>query len=144
MREIASLFPENEALDGRKGAYLLLIELAEPLGFALGGRPLALEAGSYAYCGSANGPGGIAARVARHLRKDKKAHWHIDALTMAARETTALAFPGGSECALMDRLLGSGLAKVPIAGFGSSDCRHCEAHLARLVNTAGGNPRAAG
>ncbi len=144
MREVASLFPENEALDARKGAYLLLIELAEPLGFALRGKPVALDAGTYAYAGSAKGPGGIAARVARHKRKEKKAHWHIDALTLAAREITALAFPGGTECALMDRLLDSGLAQVPLAGFGSSDCRHCAAHLARLVNTAGGNPRAAG
>ena len=86
MREVASLFPENEALDARKGAYLLLVELAKPLSLTQRGKPVSLAAGTYAYCGSANGPGGIAARVARHMRKDKKAHWHVDALTVAARE----------------------------------------------------------
>ena len=63
---------------------------------------------------------------------------------VAASKITALAFPGGNECELMQRLLESGLAQIAIKGFGSSDCRSCEAHLARLLSTAGGNPRAAG
>lgn len=144
MHQVASLFPEHAPPDSKPGAYLLLIELAEPLGFALRGKNMVLDAGTYAYAGNANGPGGIAARVARHMRKDKRRHWHIDALTMAAQNITALAFPGSSECALMQQLADSGLAQIPIAGFGSSDCRTCKAHLAQIVNRAGDNPRAAG
>ncbi len=144
MRELAWLFPESTALDSQPGTYLLLIDLAEPLAFTLRGKQMALPAGTYAYAGSAKGPGGIAARVARHMRKDKAPHWHVDGLSVAASRITALAFPGGSECALMDRLLQSRLAEIPIAGFGSSDCRACQAHLARLVSTAGDNPRGAG
>lgn len=129
---IDALFPETTSPDSRAGAYLLLITLDAPLEFALRGRAAALPAGTYAYAGSARGPGGIAARVARHMRKEKKPHWHIDALTVAAAEITALAFPGGSECALVNQLVASGRADVPLAGFGSSDCRSCEAHLVRL------------
>jgi Uri superfamily endonuclease len=142
VRKVALLFPEHHALDERAGAYLLLIMLAQPLRFALRRRDLTLPAGTYAYAGSANGPGGIAARVARHMRKEKKPHWHIDGLTMAASEIKPLAFPGGNECSLVDRLLAAG-CDVPAPGFGSSDCRACPAHLLRL-STAGGNPRAAG
>lgn len=141
MREVALLFPEHEALDHRAGAYLLLITLTQPLRFTLRCRDLTLPAGTYAYAGSANGPGGIAARVARHMRSEKKLHWHIDTLTMAASEITPFAFPGGKECALVDRLLAAG-CDVPVPGFGSSDCRICPAHLLRF-STAGDSPHAA-
>lgn len=143
MREIAALFPEGTSITSATGAYLMLIRLEVPFDVTLRGRPFRLSAGIYAYAGSANGPGGIAARVARHMRKDKKLHWHVDRLTIAARDITALAFPGGSECALVARLLASGMADIPVAGFGSSDCRSCKAHLLRL-NKAGDSPHAAG
>lgn len=140
---IVALFPENTPPDGQTGAYLLLITLDRPLDFSLRGKLVRLPEGTYAYAGSANGPGGISARVARHMRREKKPHWHVDALTMAAARITALAFPGGRECRLMERLLASGQAEIPVVGFGSSDCRTCEAHLARIINRAGGNPHAA-
>ena len=44
---------------------------------------LTLAAGQYAYVGSAHGPGGLRARVGRHLRAEKPLHWHIDYLTAA-------------------------------------------------------------
>lgn len=121
-------FPDSSEVDARSGAYLLSIKLDAPLHGQLRGSPFTLTPGTYVYAGSANGPGGIAARVARHMRKDKKLHWHVDALTLAASEITALAFPGGSECALVKRLLGEGYA-APLPGFGSSDCQTCPAHL---------------
>jgi len=37
-------------------------------------------AGWYAYVGSAYGPGGLAARISRHLRPSKPSHWHLDYL----------------------------------------------------------------
>ena len=39
-----------------------------------------LQPGYYIYIGSAFGPGGVQARVSRHLRNDKQMHWHIDYL----------------------------------------------------------------
>lgn len=139
---LQTLFPECTAPDGKPGAYLLLIRLDAPLQFTLRGQPVSLPAGTYAYAGSARGSGGIAARVARHLRKEKKPHWHVDALTVAASEIAVRGFPGGSECALVERLVASGHAEVPLPGFGSSDCRSCEAHLLRL-NMAGDSPHGA-
>jgi hypothetical protein len=49
------------------GAYVLAIELADPLDVAVGGKKRwALPAGRY-LC-SANGAGGLKARIARHMR----------------------------------------------------------------------------
>ncbi len=114
-----------------KGAYVLLIELDSAFTGRFSGRDFTLPAGHYAYCGSAHGPGGIAARVSRHFRCEKKPHWHIDQLTIAAREITARVFPGGNECDLAARLGNAG-AEPPLPGFGSSDCRSCTSHLLAL------------
>ncbi len=120
-------------LTGEKGAYLLLIELAAPLSLELPGRPAAsLAPGRYAYAGSAYGPGGLRARIARHLRKDKSPRWHIDRLTGAGRVIAVQAAVGGSECALFEGLRALPGSSIPVAGFGSSDCRRCPAHLVRL------------
>ncbi len=113
------------------GAYVLLIRLGRRLSIELPrlGTPV-LEPGWYAYCGSAHGPGGIRARVLRHMRKDKKVRWHVDRLTIAAREVRAATFLDRSECDLVARLLEAGFT-VPVAGFGSTDCENCPAHLLR-------------
>lgn len=116
-------------LQGRKGAYLLVLALDRPLDPAIPGRPGGLAPGHYAYCGSAYGPGGLAARLARHLRPDKKPHWHVDRLTAAGRIRAAYAQPGGSECGLVEALRRLPGTEVPLPGFGSSDCRRCAAHL---------------
>ncbi|MEL1249506.1 GIY-YIG nuclease family protein [Aurantiacibacter gilvus] len=133
MNRLLRLFPgaRTANMPVQSGAYLLTISLGEKFAGSLRGKPYELPAGTYVYAGSANGPGGVAARVARHMRKDKKLHWHVDALTVAASEITAFAFPGGNECALVERLLGEGY-EAPLPGFGSSDCRSCPAHLLRL------------
>lgn len=112
------------------GAYALVIELEReiPLPPRLG---RTLAPGRYLYAGSANGPGGIAARVARHLRKRKTRHWHVDWLTGAGAVTAVVALPGGSECAIVATLLAGGAA-VPVPGFGASDCRACPAHLLEI------------
>jgi Uri superfamily endonuclease len=112
------------------GAYALLIELNRALVFReglLAGKRL--PPGRYVYCGSANGPGGIAARLARHLRRSKTLRWHVDRLTTRGHVLATAALPGGSECGLADRLLALDGVGVPLPGFGSSDCRRCRAHL---------------
>jgi Uri superfamily endonuclease len=91
--------------------------------------PTTLPAGVYIYAGSAKGPGGLRARIGRHLRRDKPLRWHIDHLSEAATSLHAYPVPGGDECALVDMLLETGRYCFPLPGFGSSDCRHCISHL---------------
>jgi len=107
------------------GAYLLLIDVAAPMTMA---RPeyATLSAGRYLYAGSAYGPGGLRARISRHMRQSKPCRWHIDQLTAVADILGAWVLPNGNECELAARH--PGLA-APIAGFGSSDCRRCRSHL---------------
>jgi Uri superfamily endonuclease len=96
---------------------------------------IALEPGTYAYVGSAHGPGGLRARVLRHLRRDKPLRWHIDYLTIALPVAHVVVATGDErfECAWVRRLLAEPGACAAVSGFGSSDCREkCPAHLVRL------------
>jgi Uri superfamily endonuclease len=115
------------------GAYVLLIELRQGFEFTSGrfdGQRL--SPGFYAYCGSAKGPGGLSARVRRHMRRDKKIHWHVDYLTAVEEIVQVGVQVDGSECELVGRLLTTPGTHVPIQGFGSSDCAVCTAHLVQL------------
>jgi Uri superfamily endonuclease len=87
-------------------------------------------AGWYAYVGSARGPGGLAARLARHLRPLKAMHWHIDYLRVQAQPVEIWYATGKQrrECAWALALLGLRGASAPVSRFGASDCR-CPAHL---------------
>ena len=91
------------------------------------------KSGNYLYFGSARGPGGVAARVSRHIRdsRGKRTHWHIDWLRAVAEPR--LVFwshtSRGRKCEWVD-ILGSDGNREP-AGFGASDCR-CSGHLLRL------------
>ncbi|MHB0876577.1 MAG: GIY-YIG nuclease family protein [Anaerolineae bacterium] len=119
-------------LPAEPGLYVLLLSLREDRSFAVrGGRRFALPAGAYAYVGSARGPGGLPARLARHLRHEKPCHWHIDFAMQAA---VPLGFvcvaPSLEECQLAGLVAGLPGA-APVAGFGCSDCR-CGAHLYAL------------
>lgn len=125
------------SLPAAPGAYLLLARLAVPLPLRIRTLPpVVLAAGRYVYAGNARGPGGIRARVGRHLRRGKRPHWHIDHLTEAAAWLRAIAVPGGDECALIGALLAAGGCEVALAGFGSTDCRACPGHLLRLQDRA--------
>ncbi len=118
------------AVAAEPGAYLLLLELSGPIRPAIAAfSATELPPGPYVYAGSARGPGGLKARLARHLRRQKKRHWHIDHLTGEASSMLAFAVPGGNECALVRSLLESGRYHQPLPGFGSSDCRTCTSHL---------------
>jgi histidyl-tRNA synthetase len=124
---------DRDAPTDAPGAYVLVIDLAETVAFETAATvSVTLLAGRYGYCGSARGAGGIGARVRRHLRRDKAVHWHVDRLTAAGRVTAVHAAPGGSECGLLHRLLAVPGVTIPAAGFGSSDCRRCPAHLVAL------------
>jgi histidyl-tRNA synthetase len=119
-------FQTPETIPAQPGAYILVIEIAAPLTIAFGGREGTLDAGRYLYCGSAKGPGGLRARIARHVRRGKAIRWHVDHLTERGIVLGAWVFPGGEECALAARLAH---LPAPIPGFGSSDCRRCASHL---------------
>lgn len=112
------------------GAYVLAVELAScSMTVALPGKPaVSLSPGRYLYCGSARGPGGLRARLGRHMRRGKTVRWHIDRLTEVGAVLGAWVFPGGCECELA-----AALSKLPapIAGFGSTDCARCRSHLFR-------------
>jgi Uri superfamily endonuclease len=109
------------------GAYLLLIELREVIFVWLPNKPsVTLAPGRYIYAGSAYGPGGLKARVSRHMRRAKARRWHIDQLTETGNVIGASVFPGAIECDLVDMY--SALS-TPIAGFGSTDCKRCHSHL---------------
>ncbi len=109
-----------------RGAYALLILLDAPLLAKAGGRSAQLAPGRYIYCGSAKGPGGLAARINRHMRKEKRIHWHVDQLTAAGTAQGAWVFPGGGECEIYAELAA---LPAPFPGFGASDCPRCSSHL---------------
>ena len=91
---------------------------------------LALEAGLWLYVGSALGPGGLRARVGRHLGRRGKRHWHVDHL-LAEAQVPALLY-AASPRRLEHRWAGRLAARKEIRsgppGFGSSDCG-CATHL---------------
>jgi Uri superfamily endonuclease len=88
------------------------------------------RAGYYCYVGSARGPGGLRARLSRHLRQQKKPHWHIDYLLPRAAVVEIWAAPSTErlECLCVQTLLSMPGAEIVVHGFGSSDCR-CDTHL---------------
>lgn len=119
------------------GTYTLLIELPRPASIEIGALGTHdLDAGWYAYTGSARGTGGFA-RVQRHrelARGERNVqHWHVDYL-LCHPETTIeeVVRTEGSdvECAVA-RAIGDG----PISGFGASDC-DCDSHLAYATGRA--------
>lgn len=122
------------------GTYLLIFRVESPISFTAGRLgAYTLSPGTYLYIGSAQGPGGLAARIGRHLRAEKRQHWHVDALTasLPVAAVGVTAGPERLECAWVRHLLAGG-ARAPIPGFGSSDCRAgCPAHLLRLPGEAG-------
>lgn len=114
------------------GAYLLLITISKPVDLPGRFADRTLAEGYYGYAGSAYGPGGIRARCRRHVGKPSTLRWHVDWLTRSADEVRVVAIPGGTECRLIDILINDSRARIPIPGFGSTDCKKCPAHLVQF------------
>jgi Uri superfamily endonuclease len=117
--------------DSRSGTYILWLSLEVGTALRVGQLGLiAFDPGVYAYVGSAFGPGGVRSRVGRHCKKDKKLRWHIDYLRRICEVSAAWA-SYERDCQehhwfnIMKELPG---ARVPVTGFGCSDCR-CLTHL---------------
>ncbi len=113
------------------GTYVLWFSLPDALTIQagrLGG--VTLPAGVVAYVGSARGPGGLRARLRRHLRADKPLHWHIDYLTVVV-PVAAIWFSTAAErleCAWAQCIAAQPGVTIPAMRFGASDCT-CGAHL---------------
>jgi Uri superfamily endonuclease len=108
------------------GCYILLIELKTPTKIQIGklGKVF-FKKGFYLYIGSAMNS--LEGRIKRHLRSEKKLHWHIDYLLQNAdvidvfyKETNEKI-----ECKTVN-FFNQTLANV--TGFGCSDCK-CRSHL---------------
>lgn len=109
-----------------KGTYVLLLELPRSTKVQVGSLgELDFQSGTYSYVGSALN--GLEGRVRRHLREDKKFHWHIDYFLKSAKVTHVIfaECEQRKECDIAKSLANKfGMIK----DFGSSDC-DCESHL---------------
>jgi len=113
------------------GCYVLVLMLSARENIEVGALGACeFQRGVYFYIGSAFGPGGVRARVGRHLHPHKQRHWHIDYLHPQDRtqEVWVLPTSGAVEHQVAHRLLEHPLTSVPVKGFGASDCS-CAAHL---------------
>lgn len=109
-----------------RGSYILLINLPEEQTITAGSlKTVRFPPGYYAYVGSALG--GVNARLNRHLRIDKKPHWHIDYLLQKAvvEDIIICETRDRVECTIA-QALDAHFDCLP--DFGSSDCK-CHSHL---------------
>jgi Uri superfamily endonuclease len=115
------------------GTYTLLVSLPEPATVEFGAAgAYDLDAGWYAYTGSAFGAGGLE-RVERHRElaageRDAR-HWHVDYLLghpAASVDAVHVTEREDAECETARLLAGEA---QPVGGLGASDC-DCGTHLA--------------
>jgi len=118
-----------ERIEGR--SYAIIIELKKDARVRTRSREFRLESGRYIYCGSART--NIGARIRRHLISTKRKFWHIDYLLAAGgRVIEVWTFDGIDECDIASVCMDEGA--TPVAGFGSSDCARCPAHLFAILD----------
>jgi Uri superfamily endonuclease len=117
-------------LGARPGTYALLLGLQEPAELEVGRLgAIRFDSPFYLYFGSAFGPGGLKARLGRHLRPERRLHWHIDYLRQVTEilgvwHTNDTARLECTWARAASALRGASL----VPRFGSSDC-HCRSHL---------------
>ena len=112
------------------GTYALILQCDSKVSAQIGHwGQIEILPGYYLYIGSAFGPGGVRARVSRHLRKDKSKHWHIDYLRefVAPLEVWISYEPERFEHQWAETFYKM-YGMIPIQGFGCSDCK-CYSHL---------------
>ena len=124
------------------GAYVLVLHLEQAASIEIGRLgTFRFEPGWYLYTGSARGPGGLAGRLGRHFRDERRRHWHVDHLREKARLLEAWFAAGDGACEHRWASILAGMRGVSLAAprFGASDCR-CAGHLFH----AGSRPARAG
>jgi Uri superfamily endonuclease len=120
-----------------RGTYALLLALDQETAITVGRLgTFPFPAGCYVYVGSALGSGGLAARLDRHRRSNKKIRWHIDYVLAHARVADTKVDTSGQrlECTWAQKLLNMPGAQVVAPRLGSSDCA-CPSHLIYLGST---------
>lgn len=127
----------SDLLPTGPGAYALWISLLFPARASIGRLgTYSFPAGEYLYLGSAQGSGGVRARVAHHLGSQTAPHWHLDWLRPYLSAAGCwFASPGESslQCLWSQAVAGLAGANIPAKGFGASDCRlSCAAHFVHL------------
>ncbi|OGO04063.1 MAG: hypothetical protein A2Y73_08645 [Chloroflexi bacterium RBG_13_56_8] len=113
----------------KAGTYILVIRLEEERDIAVGSLgSMAFRAGYYLYVGSALA--GLGARLARHLRKEKTLHWHIDYLLEYGEieETWYSLGTQHLECDWAHAIEDLPSVSASHNRFGASDCA-CPTHL---------------
>jgi len=123
----------------RTGTYALLLKTSHAVAVDVGALgPVDLEPGAFVYVGSAFGPGGLAARLRRHLQPEKASpHWHIDYLRAALVLEGAWISTDDDrhECAWAHVIAGRPSTQTPLPGAGASDCS-CDSHFLRIADTS--------
>ena len=115
-----------------KGIYLLIIRVSKPVSVRVGALGvLHFPKGYYIYVGSAQNS--LKNRIERHLRKDKRKHWHIDYLLEHGEVVRMLVYPNLAKSweERIARILENHF--LPIPGFGCSDT-NSSSHLFLLEN----------
>jgi sugar fermentation stimulation protein A len=111
------------------GIYVLEINLKNDKSIEIGALGFNdFKEGKYYYIGSAQS--NLKSRIERHLKSNKKFHWHIDYLLEKAKIANYYTIEAEKkyECKLYNFLKQYNFFKVPVKGFGASDCK-CKAHL---------------
>jgi Uri superfamily endonuclease len=120
-------------LSKSRGTYTLVIHLARAQTIRIGALgAFKFPRGKYLYIGSAMN--GLAQRIARHARPQKRLHWHIDYLLVHAQIKEVWTHQGEErfECTWAQAALAMPNAHVIAPRFGASDC-DCAAHLIFLA-----------
>jgi Uri superfamily endonuclease len=121
----------------QRGTYILVMHNNSREATVQVGRlsDLSLKTGWYLYVGSAFGPGGLMARIERHLRKKKRRHWHIDYLLakISVQRVWYIVADRKLEHRWAAALLSQSGATIAMPGFGASDCS-CKSHLLYFRN----------
>jgi len=116
----------DHLLNPQKGTYLLVLE-ANTINTIQIGKigSMQVNRGFYYYVGSAFGPGGLRARVGRHLKTVKNTRWHIDYLRGVTNisEVWISEDPLHLEAVWVKRLERQKALIRPMDRFGSSDSR---------------------
>lgn len=111
------------------GTYVLVIHQSQAVRTRVGVLGfLRFQPGYYLYVGSALG--GLRARIARHVRREKRLHWHVDYVLQHAR-ILAIWYslgPQALECEWARAISRASGIEPTRARLGASDCA-CHTHL---------------
>lgn len=129
-------FSNIRLLHRKAGTYALILKCLHQRNIEFGklGEMNVLK-GCYVYVGSAFGYGGLFSRIKHHCQIEKSFHWHIDYLRPAV-EINSVWYsldPIKREHQWAGIFMRTHGVKLPIKGFGSSDCK-CDSHLFYFSN----------